>query len=78
MSHNSIEDNEDCMVVLRNQNKILEEQNELLGQILGFIKPVAAFFSAMKVVVTFAAGILAAFVAAYTAWEWLRDYIRHH
>ena len=56
--------------------RTMEEQNKLLAQILGFVSPIAAFFTALKVVLKGIAWVVSGSAAAYAVWEAMKAYAR--
>lgn len=63
------QDMNQLMQAMRDQNNILAAQNTMLKEILGFIKPVSDFFSALKNFVVFIAWCIGLLAAGVAAWQ---------
>lgn len=66
------------MEVLKEQNRILQQQSVLLTQICSFITPISAFFAAFKNFVIFVAWIVGAILACIAAWQGFVAWIKAH
>ena len=76
------QDQKDFMLVLKEQNKLLADQNELLKQICKFITPVSAFFAALKnfvILMAWVVGFITAGIALWHwIWQWIVDSVKTH
>jgi hypothetical protein len=72
------QDQNDFILVLKEQNELLTEQNATLVKICSFIDPIAAFFSALKTFVVFVAWIAGTVGACWAVWHGFVAWIKAH